>query len=344
MNGRQTHILATAGLMLFVIMLAECACAKEIKYVGFVSSVKGVVSLQREGLRKDMLLEGMDALREGDLVKIDSGASVAVNLCRVSLKTTVAGKADFAVSADRLKIKVSKSVKTSAIVKSSCEILMNSAAKYGREPSLRESVEEASGAMMMLGSAAGAKSPILSEITRGIIIEESIAKPYAMLLSGQMIIDELNVFSFPEFRLITEEPADIYIVTIVNAVGAEIFRAETAKPYFVYPETATPLLAGGWYLCQIKVKQKDGSMKDGLNMGLSVYPPEYQEAFNREQNRLISLAGAKDENPDAYILLGNFYERFNLPHRAYEAYVKAAALQPGNPILEYRISKLKVKY
>ncbi len=126
------------------------AAGKGGELAGFVSSVKGTADLTR-GKRKPVAMEGMNSLRIGDTVRVQSKSAIVVNLCGSGVKLDVKGDATFTVERSGLSFKKGKAAPGGKVEKSFCNTLAGSADKYDRAAAIKKDVAESIGAMSVLG-------------------------------------------------------------------------------------------------------------------------------------------------------------------------------------------------
>lgn len=160
---RKSIAARAAAVVVVALIAAACvslvlieASTTQKASVGFVSAVKGKATLKR-GARKEFALDGMNALRGGDVVKVAPRSAVTVNLCAAGRKFEVKGEAVFTVTGGRLKFSKGKQVGKGTIDKSLCATLAASAAKYDGRGEMSSEIDEAMGAMTAL-SILGSKS------------------------------------------------------------------------------------------------------------------------------------------------------------------------------------------
>jgi hypothetical protein len=369
--NRNTKASRTFFALLFVALLIcleafGVLAAKQGELVGFISSVKGSADITR-GKKKGIPLDGMNALRVGDLVRVRAKSSVVVNLCAVSSELEVKGEAAFTINKGSLGFKKGKAAPKGKIGGASCKTLMASAAKFDGAMSIKEDVAESIGAMSILGFTSGsggknsetdfdgsskAISDILEEtgdnVEKGFQEksieperEEKIYKPNPVYVESPGLEVE-SVFSR---AFITWEPvydAAKYQVKITNVVNAVIFSTSTGKPYLMYPENAdTPLTPGGWYLCEMEAFDAQGNTVSEDVFGIDVKDRAAQDGFFGEEKSLLGMA--EKGVPGVYVLLGKLYEYNGLPPLAADSFEKALASDPGNSALAAHLAALKEK-
>lgn len=177
-----------------------------------------------------------------------------------------------------------------------------------------------------------------------VITEEKIYKPEVEYINPYENLEEKEVLDRPDISWYFLLDAEKYVIKIYNSLSIEIFSAESETPYFIYPDTAPPLLRGGWYLCEVITYAYGGLEADYQTFGLSIMGDDMHELYESEKKALVEIVEADPSNPDVYILLGRFYESAGTPSRAVEAYEKALDLQPNNPALRERLDSLKTGY
>lgn len=169
--------------------------------------------------------------------------------------------------------------------------------------------------------------------------EEKIFKPNPVYIDEPM--KEKSVLSRPQFTWDTVYGAVSYDVAITNAVNVKVFETKTSRAYLDYPNDAAPLLAGGWYLCEITPRDENGNEVGGEVFGLAVRNAEEQKAFAREESALRAAAAKDPGDPGALLLLGRFYESNGMVPAAVDVYTRALALDPKNTALSGQLDALK---
>jgi hypothetical protein len=399
-----------ASAATFVLLLLLCgvyvgvAAKSGGNLVGFISSVQGKATLKRGGF-KEAKLDGMNALRAGDIVRVSAKSTVVVNLCGLSQRVKMPGAAVFTVAKNGLQITKGKPGAKTTFDKTMCSTLMASAAKYDHATYVKSTSSDAAGAMSVLGlissrssgSGGGAMKDMMRAEERerdsarksndnaeksseganksaarglgnaqvadnnsyeamggigesesadtaggsGVVLKEDrIAKPNPVYITEPR--PEKNVFSYPFIAWDPIAFAKTYNITFTDAVNVKIFYATTEQPYTEYPINAPPLLPGGWYLCEITATDENGQVVSEDMFGLSVRGEKDQASFRNEEKSLLDVA-KKGSGPDAWVLLGRFYESYGLLLAASGAYEKALALDPKDTALQSHQTELGKK-
>lgn len=155
---------------------------------------------------------------------------------------------------------------------------------------------------------------------------------------------------YPHFKWLPLEGMRKYEITIFDGLGHVIWRHETTKPEFTYPEEAPVLIPGEYYFWQVReVDEKDSTSNLLRNLYLTfemayftvMHEEEIEEVKKTIKEARQIIGTTQDETFN--LLLGIYYEKKQLYGKAQEEYEKLVRLKPTNDIYKNMLANVYVK-
>ncbi len=155
---------------------------------------------------------------------------------------------------------------------------------------------------------------------------------------------------YPRFTWRPLQGIKKYEVIISDGSGQVIWRHETTRTEFDYPQKAPALIPGEYYFWQVKggdanYRESDPRENLYLTFGLAYFVVMYDEDI---QDVKKSVEEAKqvigsDQDEIFNLLLGMYYEKNQLYGEAQEEYQKLMTRKPANDIYRKMLANLYVK-
>jgi len=299
--------------------------------VGFTSEVIGKAYVIC-GENK-ILLEGMDELHLKDTIKVLKDSKVSINLCDKGIKYDIEGEAIFGIEKDGIRFKKGKITKKTKIDSKKCMKIAKSVSKNNKNIK-KMTVEESKGTLILRGSAEKKKIP---DESRGALTLRGTPSP---ILKLSFVAKEL-VARRPLFIWSKVDYAYEYCLEIVDETGNKIWETKTQNNYVEYPDNAPALKSEKRYHCRIAVIDKNGkTLLEGFE-SFNVMSSKEMEEFLKEEKVLKEMLEESKNKAQVYILLGKFYETYNLLTTAFYNYQKAHEIEPANFGLKEKIILIK---
>lgn len=285
--------------------------------VGFVSSVKGIVFMDRADNK--FILSGMELIKEGDIIHLNKDSSIKINICETGL-FEIKGEAVINIKDKSPLFKKGKENNKKDINREECQKIL-------------ETIKDFSGNLRKLQIKEDKSLRDKSELSDGSLIIRSQSPGEIKIEVSKVLIRGFNII-IPKIN-----SASKYQYIIRDSKKNIIYSGYSQKNTFGIENVDNKFDRGANYILEIAaIDDKNKVIAQGYKEFI-VCDNKEEERFYEEIESINKNIKNSPEDEPLLIMLGNLYESLNLFDKAIEAYNKALKINGNNKGL-----KMKVRY
>lgn len=326
-------------LLILSVLLCQSAAARSadtLKACGFVSDISGKAQIERLGKKYDV--KGLEGILETDVISVEKGSSIAINLCGMLKKSNIPGPAKTVIADCTPKLQSGKMGKQPAINGDLCWRLTKSSINVVTRRKLIY-LAEFQGGVVYVGRG-GEDDPESGSN----YLYESWLKPEFCKGDLERPTD-LYVPSLerPFFNWAPVEGAKEYIIDIRDdgAKNESVYSGSVQGSRFTFPADATPLQFENCYTFSAQALGADGKTISKKKIQLVVIGEVESELFQKSEKSLEDIIDSFPDSPDGYAYLAKYYDMSGFQYNALNAFRKALERDPENSMFPLKIKSIE---